>query len=58
MAISFNLKFIIVIVGVAVAFFKYPPPEPSQLLTEWKETGTYFTFKGYKIFYKGTTMLL
>lgn len=55
MGFSTNLKFIIVVIGVGVSFYTYPPPAPSQLLTEWKETGTYFTFKGYRIFYKGTT---
>lgn len=55
MGFSTKLKFIVVVIGVGVAFYTYPPPAPSQLLTEWKETGTYFTFKGYRIFYKGTT---
>ncbi|KAG4078065.1 hypothetical protein HA402_002116 [Bradysia odoriphaga] len=52
MGFSVNLKFIVVIIGVAVAFFNYPPPSPSPLLTEWRQSGTFFTFKGYNIFYK------
>lgn len=53
MALPSNLKYIVVVIGIALAFFYYPPPTPSPLLTEWRESGTYFNYKSYNIFYKG-----
>jgi len=48
-----SLSYIVVLVGVTLTvFLNYPPPTPSSLLRDWRDTGRYFTFKKHKIFYK------
>jgi len=50
---GFLFNFVVVLVGiVTITFFNYPPPTPSSALSNWRDTGTNFTYKTYKIFYK------
>ncbi|XP_071816151.1 mesoderm-specific transcript homolog protein-like [Apostichopus japonicus] len=40
------------ILAVALAIYiMYPPPDFSPRVQKWKESGSYFTFNGYNIFY-------
>jgi len=53
MGFLYNLRYIVVFIGLAfMIFLNYPPPTPSSRLTQWRDTGSNFTFKNFNIFYK------
>lgn len=40
-----------IVISLLAIFIMYPPPELSPRVTEWKDTGKYFTYREHSIFY-------